>query len=135
MDLVLDANVLFSALIRQDTTFRLVLHDNIHLYAPEFLLIELAKYKEVILQKTGKSAVEFEDVLAILRRYIIFVPIEDFISHLAEAERTSPDPKDVAYLALALKMDIPIWSNDKALQTKQNSIKVLSTKDIVGLLK
>lgn len=135
MDLVLDANVLFSALIRQDTSFNLILHDDIHLYAPEFLLIELAKHRGLILQKTGKTTEEFENVLTVLRRYILFVPIDDFILHLPEAERISPDPKDVAYLALALKMDIPVWSNDKALQTKQNNIKVLSTKDIAALLK
>ncbi|MEK6874717.1 MAG: PIN domain-containing protein [Nanoarchaeota archaeon] len=98
MDLVLDANILFSALIRQDTTFNLILHEDIHLYAPEFILVELAKYKELILQKTDRSAEEFDAVLAVLCKYIQFVPMEDFVTFLNEAERISPDPKDVAYL-------------------------------------
>lgn len=134
MDLALDANVLFSALIRQDTTFSLILHDDLHLYAPEFLLIELAKHKSVIVQKTGKAEEEFERVLSVLRRYIQFVSMDEFTSWLSEAERISPDPKDAAYLALALRMRIPVWSNDKDLRTKQDNIKVLSTNDLVRIL-
>lgn len=134
MELVLDANVLFSALIKQDTTFRLILHEDIHLYAPEFILIELAKHKTVILEKTGKGAEEFEKVLVILRRYIQFVPLDALDLYLKQAEHFSPDPKDTAYLALALRMKIPIWSNDKALQSGQNSVKVLSTKEVMAIV-
>ena len=85
MDLVLDANVLFSALIRQDKTFNLILHEDLTLY-------------------------------------------------LDEAEKISPDPKDVAYLALALRKKIPVWSNDKALKEKQESVRIFTTKEIIDLL-
>lgn len=111
-----------------------MLHEDIHLYAPEFLFVELAKYKELIMQKTGRSEEEFDEVISVLHKYIHFIPMEDFVTSLKEAERISPDPKDVTYLALALRMKIPVWSNDKDLRLKQNSVKVISTRDIVSML-
>jgi predicted nucleic acid-binding protein len=38
MDLVVDANILFAALIKDSITSELMLHEDMHLYAPEFLL-------------------------------------------------------------------------------------------------
>ncbi|MBU3906952.1 MAG: hypothetical protein KKA64_01745 [Nanoarchaeota archaeon] len=45
MKLVLDANVLFSALIKDDVTAKLFLDLSFHLYAPEFILEEFEKHK------------------------------------------------------------------------------------------
>ena len=51
MDLIVDANVLFAALIKEGLTSDLLFVDDFHLYAPEFLLVEFTKYKEEILRK------------------------------------------------------------------------------------
>ena len=44
----------------------------------------------------------------------------------------SPDPKDSAYLALALALKSAVWSNDKKLKEEQNHVKVLSTEDLIN---
>ena len=48
---------------------------------------------------------------------------------LEEAEKISIDQKDISYVALSLKLNIPIWSNDKDLK-KQNKIKIISEEKI-----
>ena len=40
------------------------------------------------------------------------------------------DEKDTPYIALALKLNCPIWSNDTDLK-KQNKVKVYNTKELL----
>jgi len=133
MDLVIDANVLFSVLIKKGKTEELIFEADLHLFAPEFIFKEFEKYKEVILEKTERTTVEFNWLLRILKKKIKTVPNEDTEKYIAEAEKISPDKKDVDYFALALKLKCPIWSNDKQLKTKQKAITVYSTEDLAKL--
>ena len=43
------------------------------------------------------------------------------------------DKDDVDFIALALKLNLPIWSNDKDLK-KQTLAKVYTTKEVISLL-
>ena len=53
---------------------------------------------------------------------------------MGEAEKISPGLKDTQYLALALKLNCAIWSNDKKLK-KQDKVKIFSTEDLKNELK
>lgn len=130
MDVVVDANVLFAALIKQSITEELLFANCLHLYAPEFILVEFEKHKEEILQKTERTTQEFYTLLEVFRRRITFVPLDDLVAYLEQAEQISPDPKDVTYIALALKLHISVWSNDKDFK-KQNKVKVYTTEEIM----
>jgi predicted nucleic acid-binding protein len=44
----------------------------------------------------------------------------------------TPDPKDADFVALALKFEAVLWSNDKALKGI-GGIKVVNTKEIISL--
>lgn len=134
MDLVVDANVLFSTLIKESISYKLLFYESYRLYAPEFILVEIEKYKEELLQKTKRTTEEFYNLLQILRRRIILFPLDELIQFIKKAEQISPDPKDISYVALALKLNIPIWSNDKQLKEKQKIIKVYSTKDLLEMV-
>ena len=137
MRLVVDANVIFSALISGGKTFEIFLLNRelkrFKLAAPEFLMVEVENHIEEILEKTKLSSGELGRILDFLEGEVEFVPFEDFRDFFAEAGNSSPDPDDVQYFALALKIDCGIWSNDKAL-TKQNDVKVFSTKRILDML-
>ncbi len=132
MDLVIDANILFAALIKEGATIELIFNENIHLFAPEFLLEEFAKYKDEILRKTKRTEEKFNEILEILKNIITIIPKEEFNEFLKDAEIISPDKKDIQYLALALKLNCAIWTNDKGLK-KQDKIKVYHTHDLVKL--
>lgn len=133
MDLVIDANILFAALIKRFITSDLLFRNDLHLYAPEFIFEEFEKYRHVIKTKTERSDDEFDELIAILYRTIELVPKEDFKRFIKKAKVISPDIKDVPYIALALKMHIAIWSNDKDLKNKQDEVIVYNTREIIEL--
>jgi len=129
MDLVIDANVLFSALIKDSFAYNLLFSDTSHIFTPEYIFTELEKHKEEILKKTERTEGEFFRVLETLKQRIIIVPLEELVPYVEEAERLTPDPDDMAYFALALKLNCAIWSNDKKLK-EQNKIKVYHTNEL-----
>ena len=134
MDLVVDANIIFSALIRQGVTAKLLFVDDLHLYAPEFLLDEVRKHHGYLSKKTHRSKEEFESIYNVLKRRIVFIPKDNIKFYLEKADKISPDPDDSIYFAAALRMNISIWSNEKRL-TKQNIIKVYTTQQIYEMFK
>ncbi|MBI2110429.1 PIN domain-containing protein [Candidatus Woesearchaeota archaeon] len=133
MDLVIDANILFAALIKKGITSELLFKENFHLYASEFIFIEFSRYKPLLRNKTERTDEDFEEVLELFERRVTLVPNEEIIHFLDKAKGISPDIKDVPYVALALKLNCAIWSNDKALKEKQHIVKVYSTEDLIRL--
>lgn len=129
MDLVIDANILFSALIKDSFAYNLLFSGSIHLFTPEYIFTELEKHKEEILKKTKRTEEEFFRLLEILKRRIDIVPLEELVPYVKDAEKLTPDPDDMAYFALALKLNCAIWSNDKKLK-EQNKIRVYNTHEL-----
>ncbi|UCE75523.1 MAG: hypothetical protein JSV56_10795 [Methanomassiliicoccales archaeon] len=73
--------------------------------------------------------------LDVFQRRIELIPHEEIKPFIDKARAISPDIKDVPYVALALKLHIFIWSNDKALKEKQREVVVYSTSDLMKFLK
>lgn len=134
MELVVDANILFAALIKVSATSDLIVDNSLNLVSVEFIFEEFEKYKNLLKEKTKRTEGEFERFMEIIQKRIKLIPYEEFKSFMAEAEKISPDPKDTEYLALALKLNCDFWSNDKKLKT-QNKVKVYSTEDLMKELK
>ena len=131
MKLVVDANVLFAALIKEGSTAELLISDKLQLFAPEFLFTEFSKYEELILKKTHRSKKEFKQFLKLLKEQITVVPKKEITPFIDIAESISPDPKDTIYLALAFALKSNIWSNDKILKQDQEKITVYSTEELI----
>jgi predicted nucleic acid-binding protein len=129
-----DANILFAALIKDSTTTELMLHEDIHLCAPEYLLVEFEKYRKLIKRKTNRDDSEFDITMDVFHRRIKLIPYEEIKPFIKKAKKISPDKKDVPYLALAMALHIAIWSNDRNLKNKQDEVDVYSTEDLVKLL-
>lgn len=136
MELIIDANILFSALIREGITRKIILFSDYSFFIPEFILKELNENKEEILKKSRITEKELEEVF----REIVqnsdteIIPKNEFYNQIEPAKKICPDIDDIHYFALALKLNCPIWSNDKKLK-EQNTIKVLNTKEIIQILK
>ena len=133
MEFVVDANVLFSAIIKEGGTAELLFDTRLSLYAPEFFIYEFMKYKDLILAKTSRTEEEFVGIMHLLKEVIEVVPKKDYSAFVKEAETISPDEKDVMYFALALKLKCSIWSNDKKLK-EQDKVKVYSTTEMMRLI-
>ena len=138
MMLVVDANVIISCLLKKAGTFDVFLLNSMlkkfELVAPEFLMIEVGKHKEELLKETKLPKDEFDEVMEFLVEEITFVPTSQFLEFLPKAKGLlSEHSKDVPYLALALKLNCPIFSGDKTLK-RLSPVKVLSPREVLKLL-
>jgi predicted nucleic acid-binding protein len=131
MDLVIDSNVLFAALLKESRTSDILFKHT--LYAPEFILEEFRKYKDYLKGKTKRTEEEFNGLFDLFERNVILIPKEEIEQFIEKAGKISPDAKDVPYLALALKLRCSLWSNDRDLKEKQNIIQVYSTEELIKM--
>jgi len=129
MDIVIDANALFSTLIKENFSYNLLFSGKFHLFTPEHIFTELEKHKEEIMNKTERTTEEFFRLVETLKRRIVIIPLEELVPYVEEAEKLTPDPDDMAYFALALKLNCAIWSNDKKLK-EQDKIKIYNTHEL-----
>ncbi len=125
MKLVVDANVLFAGLIRDGVTAELLCNSRLELFVPQFVYEEYDLHQHEILEKTHRTNIaEFmERIRGILK---ITQPTAGY---LQKAEGITPDAKDTQYIALALQLGCPVWSNDKRL--KGCGVPVLTTAELL----
>lgn len=134
--LVIDANIVLSALIKDSATRRILIGSAIEFFAPDYLIEEIEKHILLVSRKNSLSEEENKKILKILCSYITIVGIEFYEENISEALKIMADIdiKDTPYVALALSFDNDgIWSEDKAL-FKQDKIKIWSTQDIMKIL-
>lgn len=133
MILVVDANVLFAALIKNSLTAELIFSDDLKLYTCEFITEEFFKYEKEIMKKTHRTREQFITIMHQLKDIITVIPKEEYSKQMIEAEKFSPDPKDIMYFALAMKLNAGVWSNDDRLK-KQDKVVVYKTSDLMKLI-
>ena len=133
MILIVDANVVISALIRDGKSRELLIYSPFTFYSPDSLLESIEKYKDEFVKKSGLTQKEFEVVLNFILKRIIIVKKEEYESQLMRANEIMGhiDVEDVAYVALALFIEgSVIWSDDAHFQ-EQDEIEVYRTEDVV----
>lgn len=134
MELVIDANILISALLKEGTTRELLFNDELILYTPEFIVEEFFKHITLLAQKahTTKHALQDLAKTLIIESNIKMLSKDEIRHFIKKAELISPDPDDVMYFATALKLNCCIWSNDKEMKN-QKYIQVYATHDLIKL--
>ena len=129
MKLVVDTNILFSFFNKKSKARELSLAPELELYSPCFSFDEIEEHKSEIFEKFSLSEVQFLLIKKLLKVVVKFTGEEKYSKFLSEAKRICPDPDDVDFFALALKINCPVWSEDKLLK-QQSRIKVFSTKEL-----
>ncbi|MEK6952685.1 MAG: PIN domain-containing protein [Nanoarchaeota archaeon] len=134
MKIVLDDNNIFFSLMNPNSSASYIFFSfDAKFFIPEYIKFEFAKYKELCLLKSGLSEHEFELRQEEVVEKIIFIKFSEYESFLKESLKVLPDPKDSPYLALALKLNSILWSNDPHLK-QQPLIKVYTTKKLIDEL-
>ena len=136
MKVIIDSNILFSAIIKDSTTRRLILEYDDHFLFPEFIFEEIEKHKSELLIKSGMSEGEFNALLSIILQKVATVSNEALLPYRSEALEIIKDIdiNDVLFIACSLAYPGSIlWSDDKDLK-KQTRIKVKNTKEFVQYL-
>ena len=134
MKLVLDANILFAALIKKSITTELLFNPALELYSCDYIIEEFFKYEELLNKKCHHSRENFIQILHSLKSVINVVKEEEYSDFISSATKITPDENDRMYFALSLKLKCPIWSNDKRLKN-QDKVKIYSTGEIINILR
>ena len=130
MRLVTDTPEIFSFFNEKSKARELSLLPSLELNSPEFSLIEIKEHQKDILKKFSLSEVQFTLIEKLLNATIKFSKEQEYSQFLAEAKSISPDPDDSDFFALALKLNCPIWSEEKKLKN-QPKVKIYSTSDLL----
>ena len=130
MNIIIDANIIIAALIKQGKTAEILVNPILKLNAPEIILKEIDNHFEEIIIKSNKTNEDFLKTLFYIKEIIKIIPNSEIYEFIGQAKEISPDQDDIMYFALALKLKCPIWSNDKRLK-EQDKVKVYSTEDLI----
>lgn len=131
MKLVIDSNVVISALVKESVTREIILDSKYEFISPDYLISEIERHKELIKEKSGLSERNLEAVLHLLLGEVEILPREEYEFSLKEAENIlgEVDPKDVPFLACGVAKNCPIWSDDKHFQ-QQDKAEVYTTEEL-----
>ena len=136
LKLVLDTNIIISALIKETSIIRDILVSNkIEFITPEFVLGEIEKHKEEIQIKSGLSEIEFYFTLGYLLRSVKIIKKEYFSKNLQKAKKIMKDIDIYDSEFLALAMSIPndgIFSRDDHFD--ETGVKRWSVRDVIDWL-
>lgn len=133
MRLVADTSELFSFFNEKSKAREISLIPEFELHSPSFFLDELYEHKAKLLACFSLSETQFLLVKKLLATIVRVAHENEYSEFLPKAMKISPDPDDIDFFALALKLGCPIWSEDKLLK-KQSNVRIFSTDDLMELL-
>jgi len=133
MKLVVDADVVISALISDSKTRELLVTLEPDLLTPEVVHDEIERYEDLIVEKSGMDLDRVRQFIDLLFDHIETVPASEFYQHIDQADSAigETDPDDVLYVACALGCEAAIWSDDSDFN-EQNLVSVFSTGEVIG---
>jgi predicted nucleic acid-binding protein len=136
MKIVIDTNILLSAMIKESLTRNIIMNANMELYYPQIALSEVHKHKNIVIRKAGLDELEYERIFQIITEKLKLVKFSRIRSKVHQATKIigKRDPNDVIFIATALSIPHSvIWSNDLDFK-EQKDIEVFNTKELNHLI-
>ncbi len=133
MTLVVDANVVMSALIADSKTRELIVTLEPNLVTPAVVHDEIQRYEWLIVEKSGLGQRRVRQFIELRFEYIETVPASEFYEHIDQADEAigDIDTGDVLYVACALGCEAGIWSDDTGFE-KQDLVPVFTTNEVIS---
>ncbi len=122
MKLVVDTNIVFSAILNQKSRIGQILmlsHPSMRLYSCSYLKYELQNYHQKLADLTEKpisDIVQIEELVTKKIRFIDAEMIEDEYLQEALGLTHDVDEDDLLFVALALRIKGRLWTGDKKLE-------------------
>jgi predicted nucleic acid-binding protein len=132
MIVVIDTNVLISAVMKDSAKRRILLLSGMEFVCPEAIVRELRKHKQEILDKSRMTVHDFDSVLERILENVALIPDRDIEAHRTEAEKIMSriDFSDAPFIAAALGIpDSIIWSDDRHFE-RQKKVAVVKTEQL-----
>jgi len=140
MRLVIDTNIIFSALLKKDSReLDIIMRDDVEIYIPKFLVIEIFKHKERIMNISKLNEDEVLESLYLILKYCILLNDEDIPENVLDQSYIyvkEIDPKDAIFVAAALTLKANLWSGDKKLMNclKEKNVDIfVQTQDLIEI--
>lgn len=130
--IVVDANVVFAAFLRDGATRELILDRGLDLRTPPWLWEEVAARYRWIQRKSKLSRNALDELLRQLRDRIVDIPVPAIEARRQEAmRRTSKSGrKDAPYVAAVLAVDGVLWTHDAKL-AEEADVPTVTTADLM----
>ena len=135
MEIVLDTNILVSSLLKEGLTRKIILISPFEMYTLDFANYEMDVHKEELQLKSKLDEKSYDLLKEVIFDRVNLVPLEEIEAFRGVAEEIMGDIDidDSPFLALAMSLNCPIWSNDGHFK-RQNVVKAFSTKELLSLL-
>jgi predicted nucleic acid-binding protein len=135
--IVIDTNILIGALVRDSSFKARLLKDRRFLFFfPDYGLLEIEKFREYICSKRRResTAPSFDYAIKYLLESVTVIPRQLYQDQIpcAYSVMEAIDPKDTPFLALALHLECPLWSDDAHLK-RQTHVPCYSTSEITKI--
>jgi predicted nucleic acid-binding protein len=139
MRVIVDTNIVFSALLNSDSRIGRLLfdtRDKFRFYSCKYLQREIHRHTDKIRQYSGLNNADLSELIALVESRIFF--LEEELLPVAVIDDAKEWVKDVdfddfAFVAVANHLDAWLWTGDKKLITglKQKGYKrIVSTADL-----
>ncbi len=139
MDYIIDANILFSALISGKVVYKTLL-ERYHCISSDYLFVELERYQETVKTKTKMDGTQFTAYSVALFSKINIIPAL-LLSDKAKSEAlelcNKVDIDDTPYIALAIDLGVPLITRDIKLYNglrKQKFKNIVLLQDLLNTL-
>ncbi len=137
MNLVVDSNILFSLIVsgKRSKAFEIIEGYDLNLFAPEEIILEFKRHKE----KLHRFSKDFEYRTFLAFSLIRVIPLEFYTDKIKEAYEIASkfDEKDTPFIALSLKLNVPIWTGDKAMlraSLESGEFRAIDSKALMEIL-
>jgi len=121
MNIVVDTNIVFSALINSRSIIPEIIvtpYSNFRFYTSEYLFDELEKHKNKLQKASKLSEKEINRAKAELFKYINTISLEIIPTEIWQQAKDLTfdiDPDDIPFVALSIYLDAYLWTGDKIL--------------------
>ena len=142
MEILIDSNLIYSALLRDGRISRLKLNNpsSITFFAPGYLLEEINSHWDKIIQLSGLPENDLKSSLDELMKNIVLLNyglMGNEIFNEAEKICANIDEKDTIFVAISLFFNLTLWTGDKKLRKgleKQGYFICINTDEIYKTL-
>lgn len=144
MRIVVDTNIIFSAILNTDSSIARILikkNSNLFFYSTDLLLLEIEHHKDKIKKIAGYSEFELKKIIALLTRRIRFIDARLIPRELllnSQRLLSDIDIDDTEFVALTDYIKGKLWSGDKVLTSRlaaKGWKKTVTTKELLSMIK
>ncbi|PIU22880.1 MAG: hypothetical protein COT13_06040 [Chloroflexi bacterium CG08_land_8_20_14_0_20_45_12] len=135
MEVVVNTSIIISALLKEGLTRKMIFFSPFELYSLPYAREEIEKHRTELITKSKLDENAYQYLLDSIFSKLRIVEADALKPYESKAVEVMKDIDigDSPFIALALYLDCPIWSNDGHFK-HQNIIKTYTTEELLRLL-